>query len=128
MRTVIAIALLKKRSPGHRRPGPISTLGHMSKSPTSTLVQPPQVATAALLVAVRSAAITNGMRGCLAFAICSTATSLSSTRTFDVGSVDSHTHWFDTLTARGGYLVATERLALRAGWRGVGGKEARLFR
>jgi hypothetical protein len=25
MRTVIAIALLKKRSPGHRRPGPIST-------------------------------------------------------------------------------------------------------
>ena len=32
-------------------------------------------------------------------------TSLSSTRTFDIGSVDSHTHWFDTLTARGGYLV-----------------------
>jgi hypothetical protein len=72
MRTVIAIALLKKRSPGHRRPGPISTLGHMSKSPTLTLVQPPRVAIAALLVAVRSAAITNGTRGCLAFAICST--------------------------------------------------------
>jgi outer membrane immunogenic protein len=32
-------------------------------------------------------------------------TSLSSNRTFDIGSVDSHTHWFDTLTARGGYLV-----------------------
>ena len=32
-------------------------------------------------------------------------TSLSSIRTFDIGSVDSHTHWFDTLTARGGYLV-----------------------
>ncbi len=34
------------------------------------------------------------------------ATSLSSSTTFDVGSVDSHTRWFDTLTARGGYLVA----------------------
>ena len=33
------------------------------------------------------------------------ATSLSSSRAFDVGSIDSHTRWFDTLTARGGYLV-----------------------
>ncbi len=36
-------------------------------------------------------------------------TSLSGSRTFSdaliSGSVDSHTHWFDTLTARGGYLV-----------------------
>jgi outer membrane immunogenic protein len=38
------------------------------------------------------------------------ATSLSSSTTFSTipftGTVDSHTRWFDTLTARGGYLVA----------------------
>ena len=37
------------------------------------------------------------------------ATSLSGSRTFSdglfSGTVDSHTRWFDTLTARGGYLV-----------------------
>ncbi len=37
------------------------------------------------------------------------ATSLSSTETFSTipftGTADSHTHWFDTLTARSGYLV-----------------------
>jgi opacity protein-like surface antigen len=52
------------------------------------------------------------------------ATSLSKNIPFSTipftGRADSRTHWFDTLTARGGYLVVTERLVLCAGWRGVG--------
>jgi outer membrane immunogenic protein len=33
------------------------------------------------------------------------ATSLSKNIPFSIGTADSRTHWFDTLTARGGYLV-----------------------
>src|SRR5215467_12417929 len=65
-------------------------LGRISKSPTLLPVERCQRAIVALLVAVRSAVITNGTRGSLAFAICLTGQ--------------------DTLTARGGYLVASNVL------------------
>ncbi len=37
-------------------------------------------------------------------------TSLQTSRTIDFGSVDSHTRWFGTVTARGGFLVAPNLL------------------
>src|SRR5262249_12533851 len=76
--------------------------GRISKSPTLLPVERSRRAIVALQVAVRLAVITNWNAWVFGIRNMFDGTSLSSSRAF----ADTSTHWFDTLTARAGYLIA----------------------